>query len=203
MSYPGIGQDFGVNADPFSLVNATVTSGKLKCTSTGGSGASALYNPGHAYFLARASSRRALRITLSTLFEINTAATGGSPWVFLFTGGGGPANNQFALQHNTSRVLGLSAGPAGGLATFADLGSTLALNQQYRLDLDYREELSEGIWIRLWVDGVLDMEIREISEAFSFGPITGFSLQLGLSDFKTSFSHQYDDCYVNFGADPQ
>ena len=189
---------FGTDASPLSLTGSiSVTGGRLVANASAAS-AFGIYNPTPFRKIPTGSSRRAALIQFRTVFQTVTTPSGGGPNIVEFRG----STNEFGLNINSSRQLGLYAGPTGGAATYADFGSILATSTDYLIEIEYREERDTGIWIRCWVDGSLDTEIREATRALTEGA-AAYAMEVGDASGKGTFHIQWDDMKVRYGSDPQ
>lgn len=155
MSYRFIDQDWETDASPFTLTGQMVRSLVNAMDGTDLRGGDGTAKDGTAaYVLAdphpSTGSRRALRLQAYMKFKLVTAPNGGDIFVMRFDG----ARNIGLRVTSGTSVLRWTDG------TNTTVGSTALGTTAHQIDIDYREEHYGRHWVRVWLDGTLEIQQR-------------------------------------------
>lgn len=188
-----VDQDWESTDSPFTLSGvAMARSATNAIDSTDMRGGNGGTNSGQAvYTLAAADkpksgSARGLRIQGYFKFKRQSGPTGGTVPIISLAGAASIALNIV----DASSLLTLNGSPAGT--------AVLSAATAYRIDFDYEEERNVGYRMRVWVDGVLDIDSSSASGALQRLDNVSF----GTSSTKTTWEFIWGRMKIWLARDP-
>lgn len=197
MSRRLVDQDWETNASPFTFLNTMARSTTNAIAGTDLRGGDGTAKDGEAAYTIASSrpssgSRRGLRIQGSFDFKLVTPPAGGFIKVLSLDG----STRTWRIRINDgTQVLRWSDGTTTVAGTTA-LGSTA-----HTITVEYREELLGGFWVRIWLDGALEIEHRS-SSGLRIATLTGLSLGVAAAG-KCTWEAVWGRMRIWHASDPQ
>ena len=201
MSRAFINEDFAsgstfdlLNGDTFTLTSfLSVGSGTLNGGFSTAVDGNAAYTIPAAQRPKEGVSQGGLRIQLDITFKrgTSTSPSGGLLTIFQFNGS---TNLELRIESGADKLKYVHG---GANAT----GATALGTSSHTIQMEYREEGSSH-WMRVWLDGALEIDNRYSVGAVRIIEVTGLYLGVSASG-KCTWSATWDNCRLWFATDPQ
>lgn len=139
---------------------------------------------------AKRGSARSRKARMTMNFKLHTACSGGYQLIVVegITGYG------FYINSGSNAIQFYNG------STYT-AGSALTVGQVYSVDIEWREERDTQIWVRLWLDGVLDINYRTaVSSSNNWGQLI---VHGGVGGGKLFGVGVWDDIKFSLEDDPQ